>query len=301
MASYAGMLAAAQLFGMAGADCCIAPRCDVPQAQAQQADEHSTALAGATQLQEQLAELQQQLADTITSFNAEQAALTAAAREGAAAQQAAEAVAAEAQQQLVAARSVLAERIGEAEQQHKRQLADLQAQHQAEASQLHRALAELRENSEAAAATAVADRLAAAESGRIAAEAALSQLADEVGPMCAPNNPQLAIERLGWEPVDIWLYRHCSGGLCVQVISISVQVLSCADTVLPSCVPGNTCAAHHNSACPGLSELRSCLQRAAAPARSGNTRPARLKSLQNWRHKSRHCCWLHLQLLQQCL
>jgi ABC-type transporter Mla subunit MlaD len=102
------------------------------QEQTQQAHEHEAALAGASQLQQQLADLQQQLADlqqqlaeTVSSFNAEQQALREAAQQASAARECAEAAAADAQQQLAMARAVLAERLGHAEREHKQQLADL--------------------------------------------------------------------------------------------------------------------------------------------------------------------------------
>jgi hypothetical protein len=56
----------------------------------------------------------------------------------------------------------------------------LQSRQQAEVSQLRHALDDSAANSEAKAVAAVAGRLAAAESGRAAAEAALCQLAEEV-------------------------------------------------------------------------------------------------------------------------
>jgi hypothetical protein len=56
----------------------------------------------------------------------------------------------------------------------------LQSRHQAEVSQLRHDLEDFAANSEAKAAAAVAGRLAAAENGKAAAEAALCQLAEEV-------------------------------------------------------------------------------------------------------------------------
>lgn len=108
---------------------CVSHCCDLCcclQEHAQQAREHEAALAGASQLQQQLADLQQQLAETVASFSSEQQSLTEAAQQAEAARAAAEAAAADAQQQLAVARAVLAERLGQAEQEHKQQLANLQ-------------------------------------------------------------------------------------------------------------------------------------------------------------------------------
>jgi hypothetical protein len=250
------------------------------QEHAQQTREHEAALAGASHLQQQLADLQQQLAETVSRFSVEQQSLREAAQQAEAAQAAAEAAAADAQQQLALARAVLAERLGQAEQEHKQQLAELQvrcwwcetvlavvlgvivwlymqlllarsyfsfitgklsvrrgcqgdcstqvygddclwgganicsfaafglppvicvcmlllltralaayflglqSRHQEEVSDLRHALEDAAANSEAKAAVAVADRLAAAESGRAAAESALCQLAEEVRSSC---------------------------------------------------------------------------------------------------------------------
>lgn len=81
---------------------------------------------------------------------------------------------------MEAAREAFADRLGEAERQHKANLAELQSRHRGEVADLKRALIEAKNMSEAAATAAVAGRLAAAESGRAAAEAALCQMAAEV-------------------------------------------------------------------------------------------------------------------------
>jgi hypothetical protein len=60
----------------------------------------------------------------------------------------------------------------------------VQSRHQAEVSELQHALQDSAVNSEAKAAAAVVGRLAAAESGRAAAESALCQLAEEVRSRC---------------------------------------------------------------------------------------------------------------------
>jgi hypothetical protein len=106
--------------------CCACVCCFWLQEQTQQAHEHEAALAGASQLQQQLADLQQQLAETVAGFSEEQRTLREAAQQAAAAREAAETAAADAQQQLALARAVLAERLGHAEREHKQQLADLQ-------------------------------------------------------------------------------------------------------------------------------------------------------------------------------
>lgn len=111
-------------------DSLVGPLSDVTtccmQAQVNDAEEHETALAGATQLQGQLASLQQQLSDTTARFAAEQQQLEAAVTAAVEGQREAESAAVEAQQQLAAARDVLAERLGEAERQHKTRMAELQ-------------------------------------------------------------------------------------------------------------------------------------------------------------------------------
>jgi hypothetical protein len=103
------------------------------QEHAQQTREHEAALAGASQLQQQLADLQQQLAETVSSFNSEQESLREAVQQAEAARAVAEAAAADAQQQLALARAVLAERLGQAERELKQQQADLQVGAQAAA------------------------------------------------------------------------------------------------------------------------------------------------------------------------
>lgn len=93
--------------------CC--PAHDLHQGQARAADDHSTALAGATALHSQLATLQQQLAETTASFSQEQQQLAQAAAEAAEARDVAEASVAQ-----------LAEQLQRQQQQHSRQLTALQ-------------------------------------------------------------------------------------------------------------------------------------------------------------------------------